>query len=80
MAINKFVYEVLETQRQKVLDIQSNEITILAKDIAFYSAMIDAAIDDPLTPEADQDEMLAFLKDELNKLVNVYQIKVNSWL
>lgn len=71
---------IVEEQHAKVRALAVQEITEVAEDIAYYSAMIDAAEDDPLNDREEHYAMLAYLKKEHKDLVEHYQSLVNSYL
>ena len=80
MAVDEYTYKVLEEQRALVLALNDIPIIETAKDIAFYSAMLDAALDDPFDDEEDQEEILAYFKKNLQDLIETYQQLVNDKL
>lgn len=80
MALSDFVYRVLEDQRKQVVANDSPEITALAKDIAFYHAMLDAQASDPFSDADDDAELTQFLQSRLSERTTAYQIAVNQML
>lgn len=80
MAVDEYTYKVLEEQRALVLALNDIPIVETAKDIAFYSAMLDAALDDPFDDEEEQEEILAYFKKNLQELIETYQQLVNDKL
>lgn len=80
MAITSYVMDVFKQQEATVVALDIPEITTLAKRIAFYDAMIDAAVCDPMDDEADQHQMLMYLKTHHYELVQQYQQLVNDQL
>lgn len=80
MAVDSYTYKVLEEQRALVLALNDIPIVETAKDIAFYSAMLDAALDDPFDGEEEQEEILAYFKKNLKELIETYQQLVNDKL
>lgn len=83
MAIAYNVMKVFNDQKALVLALDDPAITELAKEIAFYSAMIDAALSDPDDdPEFQefQEEFLQIFKTRQTELVETYQSLVNEQL
>lgn len=80
MALSPLVYKTLEEQLELCMEIDDADITEAAKKIAFYTAMIDAALDDPFDDEEDQAEILKYLKKDLQQLTETYQELVNNYL
>lgn len=69
-----------EEQRELVNSLVTTEINEVALDIAFYYAMHDAAIDDPLDDEEEQTALIAYFLGRLKELVERYQSLVNDTL
>lgn len=80
MYVDTYVYEVLQEQHDLVMALDDAPIIEAAKEIAFYSAMIDAALDDPMDDAKEQDEMLSYLKKLHTEHVEQYQQLVNERL
>jgi hypothetical protein len=78
MPILPSVMRVLEEQQELVLNLDDDVITETAKKIAFYSAMLNAAIVDPADDPEEQEEFLAFFKTKLTELIELYQSLVNE--
>lgn len=78
MALNEEIYQTLEEQRIIVLSFNDVPILEAAKQIAFYSAMIDAAIDDPMDIAEDQEEIIDYLGENLQEHVENYQRLINA--
>lgn len=80
MPIAQFVYDVVKQQEELVMTYESPEILEHAKKIAFYSAMLDAAIDDPLDAPDDQEEILEYFNNLLTELIESYQKLIHAVL
>lgn len=80
MAIPQFVYNILEEQMTLVMNIDDPIIIEETKKIAFYAAMLDAALEDPMDDADDHAEMLEFLKKNITEHVETYQSLVNDKL
>jgi hypothetical protein len=78
MAIAEFVLDMLDKQEALVLRIEDPQVTLLAKKIAFYSAMIDAAVSEPDEDDIDQREFLELFRQRHTELVETYQALVND--
>lgn len=78
MALADYLLNTINQYEAQVLAIDNEEVTQLAKKIAYYSAMIDAALDDPLDDDALQEETLAYLRKVHTEHVESYQILVNE--
>ena len=71
---------IVEEQRVKVSNIESVRKTEAAEDVAYYTAMIDAASHDPLDDPDEAAAMLIFLKKRQQESVDSYQSIVNEYL
>jgi hypothetical protein len=80
MAVSQYTWKVLRDQMQRCVDLDDAEITETAKKIAFYMAMIDAGKDDPFDDVSDHAEITAYLKNNLQELIETYQNLVNEKL
>ena len=78
MSVSQHVWNTLANELDKVLALDVPEITELAKKIAFYDAMIDAATDDPLDDPEHQDELMQFFTEVRSELLSTYQELVNE--
>lgn len=72
--------EIIDQQFDICMSFDDSEILEEAKAIAFYSAMIDAALDDPLDNAEEQSEMLDYLKKTMQDHIETYQQLVNAKL
>lgn len=72
------ILDTMQEQRQIVMNLDDLEITLLAKQIAFYAAMIDAANDDPLDDSYDHEMIMMVMERVFKGLVEEYQKKVNQ--
>lgn len=68
----------IDQQLVLVLNIDSPEVIDSAKRLAYYVAMLDAALDDPQEDDAEQEEVVGYLKDKLDHWVSEYQNLVNQ--
>lgn len=80
MAIERFVMKTIEDGRTQVLAIDDPAVILEAKNIAFYSAMIDAGEDDPVEDEDAHLEIINYLRFELKSHVETYQELTNELL
>ena len=80
MALEPYLIKVVNDQRDLVLALEDPDITRHAKLIAYYSAMRDAAIDDPMDDPEDQKDILALLESRLQEHIETYQDLVNNAL
>ncbi len=80
MAVPQLVWNVVAEQLEKVMELDVPEINQLAKKIAYYDAMIDAAEDSPLDEAEDQAELMQFFKETRQVLIEGYQSLVNEHL
>ena len=80
MALSQFTYQVFNAQLETVVALEDVAITEAAKKIAFYVAMLDAAIDDPFDNDEDQNEMIEYIQTHLTELTETYQSLVNDKL
>lgn len=78
MTLDPLVLKVLKEQLALVLALTSPEIREAAALVAFYTAMIDAALDDPMDDEEEQEAMLAFLRHEQDVALSTYMSLVNE--
>lgn len=78
MSLHPEVLKELKHQLVLVLALTSSEIQDAAGRVAYFSAMIDAADDDPFEDEEDQAEILAILHNELNTALSDYMSLVND--
>lgn len=78
MAIHQSVLDVFKQQEDLVMALDNPEITEVAKRLAFYDAMIDAAEHDPLDDPEDHNEILQLMKTTRQELVETYQQLVND--
>lgn len=69
--------DIIQEQRQMVVDLDDLEVTLLAKQIAFYAAMINAANDDPLDEPENHTAVMHVMTRVFNGLVEEYQKKIN---
>jgi hypothetical protein len=75
---NGYVLNVIADQLQQVLRIDDPRVIREAKNIAFYSAIIDAAEDDPIEDAEDHADYLEFFNEHLTAHVEEYQKLVNE--
>ena len=80
MALSQFTYQVFQDQLETVVALEDAAVTEAAKKIAFYVAMLDAAIDDPFDDEEEQREILEYIQTHLTELTETYQSLVNNHL
>lgn len=80
MALSDYVWETLEEQEKKVLDIPDRRVLHFASKLAFYYAMLDAAKDDPMDDPEEQAEILEYFEKVLKDTVETYQQLVNEQL
>ena len=80
MSIHPEVLKELKHQLILVLSLTSSEIQDAAGRVAYFSAMIDAAVDDPFEDEEEQAAILALLHNELNTALFNYMSLVNDAL
>lgn len=78
MTLPDAVWTAIKDYEETVLRIEDYAVTELAKKIAYYAAMINAAHDDPFEDDAEQDEILSFLTATQTQLVETYQNLVNE--
>ena len=78
MTVSTFVYEVIEEQLNIVVALTDPRVIETAMKLSFYMAMVDAANDDPMDEESDQQEMLVFFNNHIKELTNTYQQIVND--
>lgn len=75
-----YLTKIAEGERVKVLAIEDPKVDEAAKNIAYYAAMIDAAIDDPLDDTDEQEALLAYFKQNLEEHIEHYVPLVNNHL
>lgn len=80
MAVSPTVWLTIDEQRLMVHEINDERVIHLSKNIAYYSAMIDAAEADPLDDPDDHQEVLTFLRESLQRNIEEYQQLVNDLL
>lgn len=80
MTLPQRVYATARQQEELVVALEDRRITDLAKRIAYYAAMIDAAEADPLDNPKEQQEILRHFRNVMNENVQTYQILVNEAL
>jgi hypothetical protein len=78
MALDPYVFQTLEEQKALVLALDDSAVTESAKSVAFYSAMLDAAPEDPLDDPKEMEEMLTYLKKCLAEELDTYMSLVND--
>lgn len=78
MAIAPSVLKIVKDYEQTCIAIDDPQINLAAKFVAYYSAMINAAEDDPMEDAAEQAEMLEHLNHELKHHVEIYQQMINE--
>lgn len=71
---------VVEEQESIVLALENPKIDEAAKHVAYYHAMLDACLSEPLDDPEDQNAMLAYIRDNLAEHTDVYQQLVNDML
>lgn len=77
MAISQFIYDTIERELNKVVELKDPKVIETAMKLSFYVAMVDAAEDDPMDDE-DQPEMLEFFAGRIQELTREYQEIVND--
>lgn len=80
MAIHPIVLEELEKQYDLVVALETPQIIAAAKSIAFYCAMLDAQIDDPMDAPESNEEIRTFFLSKHDDYVAEYQNLVNAEL
>ena len=80
MDIPEYLLDSIEEGRTEVLALDSPEIIHEAKNIAFFNAMLDAALEDPLDDPDEQTMALNFFKKNIQDHVEKYQELVNEAL
>ena len=80
MSVPRILWLEIDEQRLLVHEINDERVIHLSKNIAYYSAMIDAAEADPLNDPEDQQEVIAFLRETLQRNIEEYQQLVNDVL
>lgn len=78
MPLPPHLENVMNSQLALVLNIVDPEVTDAAKRLAYYVAMLDAALDDPMDDSAEQAEVIEFLKTKLDEWTSTYQDLVNK--
>lgn len=78
MSPDKFLLKIIEGELKKVVALDDPRITHHALRIAFYSAMHDAALDDPMEDAEDQTSMLEYFTSKITEHVETYQKLVND--
>ena len=80
MPMPAYLVTVVEQQEAIVTDLTDPRVDHAARFIAFYAAMIDAAKDDPMDTEEEQNDALAYFNDKLTHWVEHYQKLINELL
>lgn len=79
MSVSKVTYDVIEEQLNKVVMLPySRVLQETAMKLSFYVAMVDAAKDDPMDEEDEQQELLTFFENKIKELTEEYQEIVND--
>lgn len=78
MAIAPSVLKIVKNYEQTCVAIDDPKVNLASKHIAYYSAMINAAEDDPFEDIDEQAEMLEYLNYELKQHVEIYQNLINA--
>ena len=71
---------IVDMYETRVCELNTPEITQTALKTAYYSAMLDACINDPMDDEKDQEEYLTMLKARLLEHTEAFQTLVNAKL
>lgn len=80
MTIPAIVLKTIKDYEQVCIAIDDPQINLAAKFVAYYSAMIDAAEDDPMEDVDEQAAILDYLKAEHKKHTENYQQLTNDKL
>ena len=78
MVLPADAYLTMLQYRDKVVDIDRPDIRDLAMNIAYWSAMRDAAVSEPMDETDDQAQALAFIDMWLVKDVETFQKLINE--
>lgn len=80
MSLSKLVMNTIRTQHDHVVNLEDQVVTLWAKRVAFYYAMLIAADEDPLDDQEDQAEIIELLKKLLNDCSECYMESVNRYM
>lgn len=80
MSLSKLVMNTIKTQHDHVVNLEDQVVTLWAKRVAFYYAMLIAADEDPLDDQEDQAEIIELLKKLLNDCSERYMESVNRYM
>lgn len=78
MSVSKVTYDVIEEQFNRVVALTDPKVIEAAMKLSFYVAMVDAAKDDPMDEEDEQQELLTFFENKVKELTEEYQEIVND--
>lgn len=76
--VSAFVYKTINEQRDICISLTDPDLINAALELSFYTAMLDAARDDPMDNAAEQEELIEFFADQIQVLTGKYQELVNN--
>lgn len=78
MSRRKTLIAIIKEQHDATLSLDDPQVTVLAKQIAFYSAMISAAEADPMESLFDRTVTRLHLRYQLERAFDAYVDRINE--
>lgn len=74
------LHQIIQEQQDLVLAIEDPDVIKNAKLIAYYTAMLNAALNSPLDDPHDQESVELFLHAQIVVALEIYQSLINEHL